>query len=241
MGTRASPEETGERKRPRRIESPTATSSQPEAQPQKACHHNKAHDYGAQTTADADLEKSPGDPCGREPQPSVHCAPTALDPIHHGNEWTSAPASAQEIPSVAPIDHDAGRLGRWTQGVLPGQWTQPQRMDDDPGPGMDETSGSLCPRLSVECRRTTQRPAKGGQRPKEATLEPTGIEDQKTRKRSGNHASRIGMVRVFSEPSPDAEDRLRRIFSLVVTYATRDRQDALHGGSPESVRLQEGN
>ena len=32
------------------------------------------------------------------------------------------------------------------------------------------------------------------------------------------------MVRVFSKPGPDAEDRLRRLLSLMVRYATRDGQ-----------------
>ena len=34
------------------------------------------------------------------------------------------------------------------------------------------------------------------------------------------------MVRVFSNPGPDAEDRLRRLTSLLIKYATRDRQAA---------------
>ncbi len=37
-------------------------------------------------------------------------------------------------------------------------------------------------------------------------------------------ASEIGVVRVFSNPGPDAEDRLRRLTSLMVKYATRDRR-----------------
>ena len=34
----------------------------------------------------------------------------------------------------------------------------------------------------------------------------------------------IGVVRVFAKPGPDAEDRLRRLFSLLVKYATQDGQ-----------------
>ena len=64
MDTRASPEEVDERERPRRIDGPTATSSQSEAQPQMAYLHNNGDDSGAQSPADADLGNSPHNPCG---------------------------------------------------------------------------------------------------------------------------------------------------------------------------------
>ena len=32
------------------------------------------------------------------------------------------------------------------------------------------------------------------------------------------------MIRVFSNPGPDAEDRLRRVMSLMVKYATSEAQ-----------------
>ena len=51
---------------------------------------------------------------------------------------------------------------------------------------------------------------------------------QKKPKRTGGNASEIGVVRVSSNPGPDAEDRLRRALSLMIKYATRDRQ-AAHG------------
>ena len=38
-----------------------------------------------------------------------------------------------------------------------------------------------------------------------------------------SNASDIGVVRVFSNPGPDAEDRLRRLISLMVRYATQDK------------------
>ena len=37
-------------------------------------------------------------------------------------------------------------------------------------------------------------------------------------------APEIGVVRVFSNPGPDAEERLRRLLALMVRYATRDGQ-----------------
>ena len=43
------------------------------------------------------------------------------------------------------------------------------------------------------------------------------------------------MVRVFSNPGPDAEDRLRRLFSLLVKYATSDGQAASEKGSPPGL------
>ena len=45
---------------------------------------------------------------------------------------------------------------------------------------------------------------------------------QNRKRRDAGNASEIGVVRVFSNPGPDAEDRLRRLLSLMVRYATRD-------------------
>ena len=53
MDTRASPEDAGEKERPRWIDAPTATSSQPEAQPQMAHLHYHGDVPRAQSTADA--------------------------------------------------------------------------------------------------------------------------------------------------------------------------------------------
>ncbi len=51
------------------------------------------------------------------------------------------------------------------------------------------------------------------------------MKDTNGRKRRGkprSNASEIGEIRVFANPGPDAEDRLRRLFSLMVKYATRN-------------------
>ena len=51
------------------------------------------------------------------------------------------------------------------------------------------------------------------------------MKDTNGRKRRGkprSDASQIDKIRVFANPGPDAEDRLRRLFSLMVKYATRD-------------------
>ena len=49
---------------------------------------------------------------------------------------------------------------------------------------------------------------------------------EKERKTKGmppsGDAPEIGVVRVFSNPGPDAEERLRRLLSLMVRYATAD-------------------
>ena len=50
-------------------------------------------------------------------------------------------------------------------------------------------------------------------------------------------SSEFGEVRVISRPAPDAEDRLRRLFTLLLQHATGERQDepqkdALSGGRP---------
>ena len=53
------------------------------------------------------------------------------------------------------------------------------------------------------------------------------MKETKTRNGRGRpkgDASEIGVVRVFAKPGPDAEDRLRRLFSLLVKYATQDGQ-----------------
>ncbi len=47
---------------------------------------------------------------------------------------------------------------------------------------------------------------------------------QNRRGKPRNDASDIGVIRVFSNPGLDAEDRLRRLMSLMVRYATGDGQ-----------------
>ena len=46
---------------------------------------------------------------------------------------------------------------------------------------------------------------------------------QQKPKRPGRDAPDIGVAEVRYNPGPDAEDRLRRLFSLLVKYATQDR------------------
>ena len=46
---------------------------------------------------------------------------------------------------------------------------------------------------------------------------------QDRRRRSEGNASELGVVRIYSNPGPDAEDRLRRLFTQFVKHATKDR------------------
>ena len=48
---------------------------------------------------------------------------------------------------------------------------------------------------------------------------------QNRRAKSRSDTSEIGVVRVFSKPGPDAEDRLRRLMSLMIRYATQDASE----------------
>ena len=48
--------------------------------------------------------------------------------------------------------------------------------------------------------------------------------EQKRRGKPAGDAPEIGVVRVFANPGPDAQDRLRRLLSLMVRYATGDGQ-----------------
>ena len=53
------------------------------------------------------------------------------------------------------------------------------------------------------------------------------MKDDKKQKRRGKPEAdpeEIGVVRVFSNPGPDAEERLRRLMALMVKYATSNGQ-----------------
>ena len=51
-----------------------------------------------------------------------------------------------------------------------------------------------------------------------------GRNGQNRRAKPYSNASEIGVVRVFSNPGPDAEDRLRRLFTLLIRYAMESGQ-----------------
>ena len=49
---------------------------------------------------------------------------------------------------------------------------------------------------------------------------------QNGRRMPEEDAAEFGVVRVISRPAPDAEDRLRRLFTLLLEHAARERQAA---------------
>ena len=53
-----------------------------------------------------------------------------------------------------------------------------------------------------------------------------GKDTRSRRGRPEGDGSELGVVRVFSKPAPDAEDRLRRLFTLLLKHAARERQAA---------------
>ena len=53
-----------------------------------------------------------------------------------------------------------------------------------------------------------------------------GKHRQNGRRMPESDASEFGVVRVISRPAPDAEDRLRRIFTILLEHAARERQVA---------------
>ena len=143
MDTRTSPEGPGEKERPRWIDAPTATSSQPDAQPQMADLHNNGDLPRAQSTADADLGNFPHNPCRGETPPSVERAPTVSGIVHQDSGWTPGAEFAWERLIVVGRQHDNGLLAQWTYDMFFGRWAQSKGMDDETDPG---TAGNPLPR-----------------------------------------------------------------------------------------------
>ena len=50
---------------------------------------------------------------------------------------------------------------------------------------------------------------------------------QNGRRKPRGDAFEIGVITVSSSPAPDARDRLRRIITMMIKHAARDRQAAL--------------
>ena len=49
---------------------------------------------------------------------------------------------------------------------------------------------------------------------------------RQNRRRPAGDTSEFGAVRVISNPAPDAQDRLRRIFTILLEHAASERQSA---------------
>ena len=55
---------------------------------------------------------------------------------------------------------------------------------------------------------------------------------QNGRRMPEEDASEFGVVRIISRPAPDAEDRLRRLFTLLLEHAARERQARVREAFP---------
>ena len=62
----------------------------------------------------------------------------------------------------------------------------------------------------------------------------TGKNEQNRRRKPRSDAFEIGVIRVSSRPAPDARERLRRIITLMIKHAARDRQAARGEDAPPS-------
>ena len=67
---------------------------------------------------------------------------------------------------------------------------------------------------------------------------PSDMKDdrKKRRRKPARDPQEIGVIRVFSKPGPDAEDRVRRLVSLMIKYATSDGQDTPEREPPTDDR-----
>ena len=62
----------------------------------------------------------------------------------------------------------------------------------------------------------------------------TGKNQRNRRRKHRSDAFEIGEIRVSSRPGPDARDRLRRIITMMIKHASRDRQAARGENAPPS-------
>ena len=146
MESRSSPGDPGEKERPRWIEGPTATNSQPEAQPQMAHIHDTGDCLGTQSSADVELDNFLCKPSRGKTPPTVAHAPTVPGIVHHDSGWTPGVEFELERLIVVGREHDDGRLSQWTYDMLSGRWTQPKQVNDDTSFGIRETPLPRSPR-----------------------------------------------------------------------------------------------
>ena len=88
-------------------------------------------------------------------------------------------------------------------------------------------------RRSSGRRRATPNPQR--RRPGETPLQPSDMEDARRRnrgKRPGDDAPELRVVEINYNPGPDAQDRLRRLFTILLEYAARDGTAAPEQCSP---------
>lgn len=59
---------------------------------------------------------------------------------------------------------------------------------------------------------------------------------QNGRPKPRGNASGLGVVRVISRPAPDAEDRLRRLFTMLLGFSVRDGRGESEKDQPPDDR-----
>ena len=90
-------------------------------------------------------------------------------------------------------------------------------------------------------RRPSRNPVSRGQRPTSrrcdyANMKDTTGKNQRNRRRKPrSDAFEIGEIRVSSRPGPDARDRLRRIFTILLEHAAEERQSVPEDASADAT------
>ena len=66
--------------------------------------------------------------------------------------------------------------------------------------------------------------------------ETNGQKQPERRRKPARGGADLGAVRVFFNPGPDAEERLRRVVSLMIRYATQEGRSVQEQHSPMDDR-----
>ena len=173
-----------------------------------------------------------------------------------GLTWTAfAQASGVDRKAGAPLAQEGRGALRWTHpGPAPLRGPHSRRRGNPHGRGLpidllgDEGGrGELVQgpnaagaRPDRSRRRPIHQTTDERTEPQEGDARLSDMKDndkkgQNRKRRAAGEAPEIGVVRVFSNPGPDAEDRLRRLLSLMVRHATRDGQAEKEQDSPKDA------
>ena len=221
MNAQTSPEEPGKKGRPRRIDGPTATSSQPESQPQMA----HSHDNGDVPRAQSTVVSESGDPLlklrRKKTSSSGHCASTVSVISHHARDTNPSAASTREKPTPMGQENDGGCS-------CSDQQPRSKEVEDDARPRVEGSPETWPTFPFFQTRPLTPIPVTKSQRCGEATVQANDVKGKK--KRTGGFgivAPELEVIRVLSNPGLDGENRLQRAFALLFRQAVKDRQDTL--------------
>ena len=225
MNAQTSPEEPGKKGRPRRIGGPTATSSQPESQPQMA----HLHDNGDLPRAQSTVVSESGDPLlklrRKKTSSSGHCASTVSVIRHHARDTNPRAASTRERPTPMGQENDGGCS-------CSDQQLRSKDVEYDARPRVEGGPETWPTFPFFQTRPITLLPVTKSQRSGETTVRPTDVEHKKRPSGSDAVAPRLEVIRISSNPGPDGEDRLRRAFALLFRHAVKDMQEPLDEDYP---------